>query len=530
MIDPALVFLLVGVASAVVQAARSVWGGRSTAKLAALSGLKVNHEYIKLGDKCYTVVLVEDLVCVFEAGELFAKSLELIISSQEVAGVIVAKHSVDRSSALANLENSIMSLRVVLEREPGNKNVERKLRILERMYESIMTGYQPVKAVIGIVVRGECRRSLYREAERIAREITKLGCKAKVMTGQEALKALLLPLSYSGSRKITTSRQVVTSLYGALSNTLSSTREGIYLGRRNDGVAFLLPLWSSSGSLHYVIVGPTGRGKTTLEAILAVRADAMGINVYSVDPKGDLANYLSGFLRIVKLTIREVFESMLWLYREGVIDKRVVSEALAELNLDTIIDAAITAAEECKPLYRLVDGHLLSRLKRLGLSNVTCRRPSWVSSGVVYDVSGLPEALKSIGAIVVSLSALSRRSRGLLLIDEAWRIGKLASLHVIRLYKEARSAGLSIVSATQDPDDLPQEIYNNSYGVILFGSNDEEYITRVVKRLGLSSEDGRKLRMLGVGEVLVRLAGSRPELVEIDASEILGMKGLKAGS
>lgn len=61
----------------------------------------------------------------------------------------------------------------------------------------------------------------------------------------------------------------------------------------------LVPLYLAllEGAVHSIIVGPTGRGKTTLLAWLVVVTYLHGYKVVVVDPKGDLSSYIEPYIK-----------------------------------------------------------------------------------------------------------------------------------------------------------------------------------------------------------------------------------------
>ncbi len=504
MIDPALLVLAAGVAAAGFQAITSLWR-RSGVKWAYCK------RDVAEDGQCFFSVVFEDLSCLYENSEAVLHAIRGVTAYDLVKGVVIAKKNVSKDKLLARLENTIMSLRVVLEREPGNPRLERRLRLLQSIYERIRAARQPVEAVIAVIVGGSECRETEELASKVASELRGVGCRVRIVKGLGVIGAF-----YGLAKGSVADEGVVSSVVGRLVET--SNNEGVYIGIDEHGRPFFLPLRGREGSLHYIVLGPTGRGKTTLAAILLLRAEALGLRVYGVDPKGDLARYAAKLgLGVHRVSLREAMHAVLWLYREEVIARDSVFTTLSSLGVE--LEAVEESIDSCKPLGAVATGKSRLRIERIGLADVNpCNAPSIPSDGIVYDVSRLPEGLKGGMAAVTAFAAL--RKGGLLVIDEAWRLTKTVEQHVIRLYKEARSMGLSIVALTQDPGDLPPEAYNNVRGVILFGSGDEGYIARVARITGLEPSEARVLRSLGVGRILVKLWGFKPLIVEVDASEL----------
>ncbi len=502
MIDPVLAFLVASGGVAIIQAMRGMIAGRVRASAGSLRG------------ECIAGIVVDDVSCIEENIDLFEKIVEALLGSDAVLGVIVGKRSVDRRKLIESIENKIMTLRVVLEREPGNKRVERRLRVLERMYEKLMNGHEYVEAVIGFLV-DRCRG----DAESlVVMELRRLGCRTRIVGFEDAVR---LASSLRRGSHIST-RAVARGISASIG--VGGVELGVYIGRRRDGTPYMLSLRGVGGSRHYVVVGPTGRGKTTLAALILARASVLDTLVYGIDPKGDLARYASVVLEERSLDLAAAVSGALSLYREGLATKKLVLSVFESIGVNLDADTLEELVEGCETLGAVLRGAGRRRARRLGILSVTACSPLACDPGVVYKVADLPEALKSLAAVALLLCIL-RAGRGaprLVVVDEAWRLGKTLEAHLVHLYKEARSAGLSIVSVTQDPGDLPQEVYNNSYGVIVFGSNDSEYVARLAKRLGLNEKEASVVRSLGVGEALVKIHGRRAEIVEVDAEGILG--------
>ena len=57
--------------------------------------------------------------------------------------------------------------------------------------------------------------------------------------------------------------------------------------------------------------------------------------------------------------------------------------------------------------------------------------------------------------------------------------------------------------ATQNPNDIPREVIENTHTLIMFGSPNEDYIRDAKRFLGLSSNILNKLYYLGIGEALI---------------------------
>lgn len=73
-----------------------------------------------------------------------------------------------------------------------------------------------------------------------------------------------------------------------LSAWTSLRNERVPVGRAEDGETLAIPLGSTSGGRHTLVVGATGSGKTVTETWLVTRAIEAGLGAVVIDPKGDV--------------------------------------------------------------------------------------------------------------------------------------------------------------------------------------------------------------------------------------------------
>ncbi|MFZ1926018.1 MAG: type IV secretion system DNA-binding domain-containing protein [Solirubrobacteraceae bacterium] len=73
-----------------------------------------------------------------------------------------------------------------------------------------------------------------------------------------------------------------------LSAWTSLRNERVPVGRAEDGETLAIPLGSTSGGKHTLVVGATGSGKTVTETWLVTRAIEAGLGAVVIDPKGDV--------------------------------------------------------------------------------------------------------------------------------------------------------------------------------------------------------------------------------------------------
>jgi energy-coupling factor transporter ATP-binding protein EcfA2 len=265
---------------------------------------------------------------------------------------------------------------------------------------------------------------------------------------------------------------------------------------------------------HLAVIGPTGRGKTTLLAgiIEQVLADS-NTRVFAVDFKGDLESYLRpGIVEVAKpedmplnfLKTPPGVSSIDW---RGVVldalshvtslppDK--VSRALSSLERSSSLEYALKSQVASLLIHFLefVGGEVdYTRLQDVYRRGVVV---SLKSRGVVFQNT---YASLFIGLLRYVLLRESSDHGALLVLDDAWRV--LKSRFIVELVREGRSRKVGVVISTQTPEDMPVEILENVNHYVVFGSRNRDYIDKIRRILGLKEEHANALFKLSVGEAV----------------------------
>ncbi len=274
----------------------------------------------------------------------------------------------------------------------------------------------------------------------------------------------LLKILVRGKKSSIVGDDVVQEIIDAEAVALPSN--GVYIGRE---IETSLPVFVNVDKGHVLVIGPTGSGKTTLLASIAARTialDEMG-HVYIIDPKGDLYYMLQDYMETVDLATNGL------------------------------------TGESSNIIGSISVRHILYRLR-------------------IRDNSGL----KLISQALANLMA--KDGSKLIIVDEAWRLTRGLIEHFIPLVKESRSYGTSLILATQDPEDVPEEVWNNVKTIIAFGSQDQGYIVKLKRVIELSSVDAERLRKLRVGRVAIRYwQRRRPVFAIVEPTQVI-LKNLSA--
>ncbi|MEM4431574.1 MAG: FtsK/SpoIIIE domain-containing protein [Desulfurococcaceae archaeon] len=269
---------------------------------------------------------------------------------------------------------------------------------------------------------------------------------------------------------------------------------------------------------HILVLGPTGRGKTTFLASLIESLITMSnIRVFGIDFKGDLVSLLNGILDIVKpcdypinvFVKPDVFDNIEWFTS--------VADALSNvLGLDKDFVMEILVKNRSGGGVKVDEDVLKKKLLLFSnISELVMVEPKYsdlvklMEKNIVMNMDGYGSSFQNLYASLLihiyRKTVVSRTSsntpRSVIVIDEAWRVSKLKGL--VELVKEGRSRGVGVILASQNPSDIPREIVENTNMVVMFGSINEDYQKDAQKILGVPAVIAKKLSYLGVGEALV---------------------------
>jgi hypothetical protein len=129
-----------------------------------------------------------------------------------------------------------------------------------------------------------------------------------------------------------------------------------------------------------------------------------------------------------------------------------------------------------------------------------------------------------IGLIRHILLGKKDQSMGVLLvIDDAWRVLGLKTL--VEIVREGRSRRLGVILSTQNPGDLSEELLENIYNVVVFGSRNGDYIEKTKKILNLREEHSALIPKLGIGEaVFVNMSTRDVKVIKTYTAQLLSNK------
>jgi DNA helicase HerA-like ATPase len=308
-------------------------------------------------------------------------------------------------------------------------------------------------------------------------------------------------------------------------------QEGFLLGRDERGREVRINP-SRLPNMHGVVVGSTGSGKSTLARHILLQAEASNIRAWVIDPHGEeaytrimnarieLGEAKINVLRAPGWSPREL-ASELSTYAERIYSfpgyRSILREILIRCLEGESLEAFRKVKREDPNLKRIYDDlHRLHSDKGLTIEELSGRSLHFTFPTLVSK-----EFHALSAQILLLLLEGFMRTRGtsnkaslVVVLEEA----HLLKDYFLRLFKEVRKFGLSILAVTQLPREFDPRIFQLA-GFVIALSGPESYIADIASLFSLGREEFDHLAYGVRGNaILFRVGDPRPRrlILEID--------------
>ncbi len=476
--------------------------------------------------------------------------------------IMYIKISESYTDLLRRIESKMNKLRVLLELGGNDVKKLRELKVLEKIHDNLLNSKNVYRIILLFIVKviGKCdvvENILEKETSNLMELIdTYLSLKPYIVNPKNIIDyKTVIPVM---DRKIVVDKRksilIIGNNGGALlpisrneSNVIDVDLEGVYIGY--DMVLGKPIMLSPEKHLKYhgLVIGPTGKGKTTLLASMFYRAHLLGYSVAAIDFKGDMTRYVADdslivygidFKSLLKSYRNKGFDINKWVFdvarmlssifglkrAESYIIFRVVQQVIFGNKDLYSVERELSKNKYFSRIGSRSDvyGHIIEAINALiddeAKHDMLLRE---LKKTYIINLEHYPDYIKELLSSIVllyekNMSTPLSKFKKLVLVDEAWRLRNINPNALSMLYREGRSLGIGVFSTSQLLRDLSKTIVDNSSVFVIFGSNTKEYINDIKESFNLTSRELEKISELGVGEAAIIIKGSkRPIWVKI---------------
>ncbi len=152
----------------------------------------------------------------------------------------------------------------------------------------------------------------------------------------------------------------------------------------------------------------------------------------------------------------------------------------------------------------------------------TVRLDEIISSGLVdLDLSGLPDETARALAALTLLQFIKEKMRLegwsnvkglrlLIVLDEAWKIGKEDNSDAVMIVREGRKYNFGMIIASQNPTDISEAIFSNVGTTFILKVKFEKFLDYLQGSLNFSNYMRDEISRLGVGQCAVNMSLTLP--------------------
>jgi len=428
---------------------------------------------LRIGSERYRgiVLIAKDIP---EGGGAVGRRLARLLRSTGLSATIVTSlYSVRKDEVLRFLDELMKKAEMAFQ---ATRHVKYKdmLEYARRLYSEISSQHRPYAGGFSVVVWVKEGEDANAEALRSLLE-AELGVRLVIKTSANSLLEIIAPPAVvGGARGIP-----------LIPRSSLTPQPGIVIGlSQQDDVLVTLP-WPAALERHVAVIGPTGRGKTVL--LSGIASQLAMLNRFSgdpgrlilIDPKGDLR----------ELTWR-------------IVDRITILDCLPSVKSPRRMEVPESTNTEHE--------------KRPDTQRCEIDIPKGVT---LYDLTGLEEGMRGKAASSLISIALKKAieesggTRTVVILDEAWRVGRIEDETFEISIREGRSRGFHVVYAMHDPGDVDPIILDNTGLLVVFGGTTHHYLERGAK-LGLGDMMGI-LQELSVGEAIIMGYLDEPKIVRV---------------
>ncbi|HSB47534.1 MAG TPA: ATP-binding protein [Candidatus Bilamarchaeum sp.] len=152
----------------------------------------------------------------------------------------------------------------------------------------------------------------------------------------------------------------------------------------------------------------------------------------------------------------------------------------------------------------------------------TVKLEELISSGLVdLDLSGLPDETSRALAALTLLQFIKEKMRLegwsdvkgirlLIVLDEAWKIGKEENSDAVMIVREGRKYNFAMIIASQNPTDISEAIFSNVGTTFMLKVKFEKFLDYLQGSLNFSNYMREEISRLGVGQCAVNMSLTLP--------------------
>ena len=224
-----------------------------------------------------------------------------ITATEDDVSIVLLKRKVDQALFMKNIERKIVNYKIMASTDPANPQIMKKLSRLEKVYERIIKGEKPIGIKYYVVVKASAssERGLKKTLEAKSKAVissfkASLGLDVRKATSYEVLEAISLGVLKETKYNVVLETDIGFMVPISYVKRPKIPSKGIFLGTDIDFNTPVFYDFEKYLTKHIVVIGPTGRGKTTFLYALAKRTvEEYEVPVWIFDLRGEFLSLRS---------------------------------------------------------------------------------------------------------------------------------------------------------------------------------------------------------------------------------------------